>query len=296
MSKLTDIRNQVQDPEEAWEIDFTEAEGGAFFRSRRASHPFTPRTAEEIPAGALESLQEACGALTLSQVFVIPWAVRSTGYLGKKVITPQSVLALGDRAVGLWTEKPLPGVKRAIPLEKVAAIEDVIVLLYGRLSFIAEDGRLTVRYNTVARDEMEPALLEVRRRLAGPAQVVPLAESSAPELPFKWNGWLRRPLARLEETAPAAWSFASVPGRTRREAKQGQLLVLNPFEMVYLCDPTESTERYGVDSHVVPRSRITGVQVQEDNLAVSANGAHMMLPMALPLREAAVQWWVHDSA
>jgi hypothetical protein len=281
---------RLQDSAEKWEIRFTEAAGGSYFRTERASHPYTPRQEGDIPNGAKEALDAVCGIHKLGQVFIIPWAVRSTGTLAQKVISPNSVLALGDRAVGLWTEKPDPGVKIVIPLDKVAAIEDVAILLYGRLSFVPFGDRLTIRYNTVARNEMEPALLELRKRLTGSALPMPFVEQWATELPFKWKILLGEPLVRLEKNSPVVFSFAAVRGRFRGEAERRQLLVLNPFELVYLCDPTESTERYGVDSFVVPRSRITGLRMQENSLEVSSNGAPILLSMASSLREAAVRW------
>jgi len=277
------------DPAEKWEIRFTEAEGGSYFRSERASHPYTPRRLEDVPAGALESLEEECGVRALNQIFVIPLAVRSIRGLGQKVISPNSVLALGNRAVGLWTEKPQAGVKLTIPLERVAAIEDVTILLYGRLSFVPFGDRLTIRYNTVARQEMEPALLALRERLAGSAYPLPPTEHDAAELPFKWHVLLQDPVVRLEENFPVVHSFASVRGRSR-ELDRGQLLVMNPYELVYLCDPTESTERYGVDSFVVPRSKITAAHVQENCLEVTSNGARIEISMAPSLCEAAIRW------
>lgn len=107
-----------QDPAEKWEIRFTEAEGGPYFRAERASHPYTPRREEDIPAGARKALDEVCSIHELGQIFIIPWAVRSIGSLAQKVISPNSVLALGERAVGLWTEKPPTGCKDHDPAGK----------------------------------------------------------------------------------------------------------------------------------------------------------------------------------
>jgi len=286
------MRTAVRLPDQAekWEIRFTEAEGGSYFRSERASHPYTPRQEVDIPSGAKEALDRVCGVRHLEQIFIIPWAVRSTGMLAQKVISPNSVLALGDHAVGLWTEKPEPGVKITIPLEMVAAIEDVTILLYGRLSFVPFGDRLTIRYNTVARREMEPALLAFRKRLAGSAHPLPPVEPDVVAPPFKWTVILRDPLVRLEESLPVVYSFASVQGRSRDKAARRQLLAMNPYELVYVCDPTESTEPYGVDSFVVPRSRITKVEIREDQLEVTSNGADISISMAKPLREAAVKW------
>jgi len=279
-----------RDPAESWEIRFTETEGGSYFRAERTSYPRTPRRVEDIPAGAKESLEETCGFLSLEQLFVIPFAVRSIGWRGNKVISPSSVLALGDQAVGLWTEKPTAGVKLTIPLDRVAAIEDVTVLLYGRLSFVPFGDWLTIRYNTVARRDMEPSLLELRKRLAGAAEPLPPAEQTAFGLPFKWKVILDRLLVRLEKDLPVRFSFATVPARSRHEPGQRQLLVMNPFELVYACDPTESTQLYGVDSYIIPRSRIAGGRIQGNSLEVSSNGARITIPMEGSLREAALRW------
>ncbi|HUI69477.1 MAG TPA: hypothetical protein VL354_03080 [Spirochaetia bacterium] len=238
----------------------------------------------------MEALEGACGIRELGQIFIIPWAVRSTQSSAQKVISPNSVLGLGDRAVGLWTEKPLPGVKITIPLERVSAIEDVTILLYGRLSFVPFGDRLTIRYNTVARQEMEPSLLALRQRLAGAAQPLPPAEPPREELPYKWRVILEEPLVHLSEGSPVIYSFASVRGKSRGEALHRQLIALNPFELVYLCDPMESTERYGVDSFVIPRSRITEAQITDTCLEVCSNGARIPIPMSPSLREAAMKW------
>jgi len=281
---------RLQDPAEKWEIRFTESEGGSYFRTERASHPYTPRREEDIPAGARKALEEVCSIHELGQIFIIPWAVRSIGSLAQKVISPNSVLALGEKAVGLWTEKPQPGVKIAIPLEKVAAIEDVTILLYGRLSFVPFGDSLTIRYNTVARQEMEPGLLALRRRLAGAPQPLPAVDPGREELPFKWKVLLEDPLVRLSRNSPVIHSLASVRVKSRKEAQRRQLIALNPFELVYLSDPMESMEPYGVDSFIIPRRKITGVHVRDIGLEVWSNGANILIPMVPSLCEAAVKW------
>jgi len=277
------------DPAEQWELRFTEAEGGSYFTNERASHPYVPRRAEDVPGTALGDLTGACAVRSLSQVFIVPFAVRSVGG-GRKVISPNSVLALGDRAVGLWTEKPSPGVRLLIPLDRVAAIEDVTILLYGRLSFVPFGDRLTIRYNTVARAEMKPALLELRRRLAGPPLELPDAVLEPGDLPFKWKVLAHDPVVRLDEGAPALVRFAEVPGPTRREKAIGQMVALNPYELVYLSEPLEAADRYGVDCSTVPRSRMTSVRVHESDFEVVSNGACLRLPMAPALRDAAMSW------
>ncbi len=128
---------------------------------------------------------------------MIPRSARLTGCGEEKVISPHSVLGIGTRAVGLWTGEPGPGVKVVIPMERLSAIEDVTILLYGRLSFISASGRLTIRYNTLARSGLEPALLELRQRLAGPPGTLPIEDSVAQELPDEVEAASPQPASRL---------------------------------------------------------------------------------------------------
>ncbi len=279
-----------QDPAESWELPYTEVEGGAYFRGTYDVFPYSPRRAEDVPREALHSLWETCGLEGLRQVFIVPWAVRAIGWGEQKVVSPHSVLTIGSRAVGLWTEKPQPGVKVVIPLEKLSTIEDVTILLYGRLSFISVDERLTIRYNTLARRALEPVLLELRRRLARSAQPIPGDDEGSGELPVKWKRLLRRDLVRLEEGAPVAFRFSRAPKKTRDDVERGQLLVLNPYELVYMCDPREATHQYGEDSFIVPRSRITGMQVADESLEVTSNGLRFSLSMMQDLRKTAARW------
>ncbi len=84
--------------------------------------------------------------------------------------------------------------------------------------------------------------------------------------------------------------FAVASRRHRDDVERGQLLVVNPYELEYICDPVEVTHNYGVDSHIIPRRHITRVRVRERYLEVSSNGARLSLSMAPELRAAAAQW------
>ena len=170
MKKREGVRagRRPQDPAESWELEYTEREGGFYFRGIYAGHPFAPSGPEDVPAGAWESLRETCGLESMKQLLIIPSSVRAVGRRNRKVITPMEVLAVGTRAVGLWAEKPAPAVRVAIGLDELAALEDVHILLYGRLSFLSRDNRLTIRYNTVCRRILEPVLQRLREKLAGP--------------------------------------------------------------------------------------------------------------------------------
>jgi hypothetical protein len=207
------------------------------------------------------------------------------------VISPRSVLGIGTRAVGLWTEEPVAGVKVAIPLERLSAIEDVTILLYGRLSFISPSEKLTIRYNTLARSGLESALLEVRQRLAGPPEGLPREDHKAGELPVKWKRLLRSPVLGFHEDAPVTFCFAHAPRAFRQDVDRGQILVVNPHELVYMCDPPEASHNYGADSFIVPRPRITRVRDRERYLEVASNGARLSLEMVAELREAGARWF-----
>ena len=283
-------QRRASDPAESWELLFSEKEGGSYFRGTYTSHPYTPKREQDMPCGAWEALRGTCGLEDLHQVFIIPWAVRSIGLGNRKVISPNSVLAIGGRAVALWTEKPQPGIKITIPLEEVAAIEDVTILLYGRLSFVPFGQQLTIRYNTVARRALEPALLELRRKLAGPALQVPREDDRAADLPFKWYNLIRAAQVRMDEDARVAFRFHLTPKKSRHGHERGELLVLNPYELVYLCDPLDALHQYGEDSFILPRSRMSDVQAGEKAAAVTSNGAHLSIAMSPALSVAAAAW------
>jgi hypothetical protein len=106
---------------------------------------------------------------------------------------------------------------------------------------------------------------------------------------MKWRRLLRAPL-RFGEGAPIAYRFAVAPKRHRDDVERGQLLAVNPYELVYMCDPLEASHSYGEDSFIVPRPRITRVRVRERYLEVASNGARLSLCMEPVLREAAARW------
>ena len=279
------------DPPERWELVFAEDEDRAWYRGIHDVFPRSPSRAAELPPGAGEELGERCAVEGLRNLFMMPWAVRSTGRGDQKVTTPESVLAVGTRGIGLWTAKPQPGVKAFIPLDRLSAVEDVLVLLYGRLSFVSRTDILTIRYNALGRAGLRRSLLELRERLAGQPLPLPFGGAPGPELPLKWRRLLRDPIIRLRESAPVSYHFAVRPPGSRGDIERGQLLVLNPYELVYMCDPPDASHTYGEDSFVVPRSRITRVRALQRYLEVASSGSRLTLPMEPPLREAAARWF-----
>jgi len=284
-------KRRPQDPAESWEMPYSEQDGGFYFRGNYAGHPCVPRNLEQMPVGAFDSLEGPCGVEELRQILIIPSSVRATGLGNQKVITPLQVLAVGARAVGLWAAKPEPGTKVIVTLKDLAAIEDVQILLYGRLSFLARDQRLTIRYNTVCRRVLEPPLHTLRRRIAAPGCAPPQPSGKAPPLPFKWNFLLAWPFSTLDPNAPRDFQFLCEPRRKRGWIERGHMLVLTPWELVSMRDPPESDHSYGVDSFFMARSRIQAVAPGQKGVEITVNGARFVLSLAPPLLAAVAAWF-----
>jgi len=280
----------VPDPPEHWEMPCAEAESRGFYRGIYEIFPRAPRREEDVPAMARAALGECCRVTSFRQFFLVPGAVRSTGVAEQKVISPDSVLALGTSAVALWTATPDPGVKVLIPLSRLAAVEDATVLLYSRLRLVSFEETLTVRYNTLARPGLRPALLDLRERLCGAPQPLPLEEPAAAHLPLKWRRLLRWPVARFRDDTPVAYRFTVEPPTDDEDTHRSQLLVLSPYELVYLRDPREVSHTYGEDLFTVPRHRISRVKVRDRYLEVVSNSARLCLDMAPTLRQVAAEW------
>jgi hypothetical protein len=291
---------QAQDPAEPWEAPYTEREGGFYYRGYYAGHPSVPRKPDDVPAGAFESLRDACSVSEIGQLLVVPSCVRLIGQGSRKVITPQQVLGIGARAVGLWTEKPAPGLKISIPRETLCAIEDVHILLYGKLSFISSAQRMTIRYNTVCRRVLEPLLSSLRKTLAGPGLTLPSRACAEAEggvanpagIPYKWNFLLHSPFSTLDDDAPRVFQFSQeLWRRWGKRTLRGHLMIMTPYELVSLQDPPGSFHSYGVDSLFIPRARIQGVTLRAKGAEVSAGGARFSLSLTPRLLSAVSGWF-----
>jgi hypothetical protein len=84
--------------------------------------------------------------------------------------------------------------------------------------------------------------------------------------------------------------FAVAPAETGEDIDRGQLLVLNPHELVYMQDPLAASHNYGEDVVIVPRARLTQARVRDDRLEIAACGARVALPMAPDLLQEATRW------
>ena len=289
----------VQDPPEAWEQELPQRAVSLLGRGPTGRHPYRPLREADVPASALTALGTDCGAGDLRQLLVIPASVRpiSAGRRWRWVSTPTQVLGLGTRAVGLWVARSHEGgpaevprggaagappsmadqvgeIRETIPLRDLAFVEDARILLSGRLAFVAQGRALRVRYSTVARYDLRPALDDVRVALAG--EPLAVGEPAVPPLPVKWQILAQTPAIRLNDSG--ATVLYDEP-RTGRRRTRPTLVALTPYELVVAREPTQglSVDRYGVDSVHVARRRVERISPAGGSLAIRAHGVDLDL-------------------
>jgi hypothetical protein len=102
-------------------------------------------------------------------------------------------------------------------------------------------------------------------------------------------GKLRQPCLSRADHGPESDCFGVAAWEFRDDIERGQLLVVNPYEVISLCDPIAASHNYGEDSLIVPRHRISRVRFREKHLELVSNGARLALPVAPALREAAAR-------
>ena len=166
-------------------------------------------------------------------------------------------------------------------MEDLLAIQDQIVLLYGRLSLIGAKSQMAIQYNAVARSQLRESILWLRGRVAGPVFPVRPSfvwiegkgeERPQSELPYKWAYMLaHRDDLRIDAEAGEMVAVGDVVelGAARRGPSTG-IALLGPRELVVAAEPLADrrTHRYGVDLTVVPRSHIRDVGWSRGNLQI----------------------------
>jgi hypothetical protein len=198
---------------------------------------------------------------------VIPATTRPTRP-GESVLTPARVLGFGEVAVALWVEDDSGGHVQSLPIDRLIAIEDREILLYGRLRLLATDSALTVRYSTVSREELQENLGALRRGMVRERMAIESGflwlepgdrRRPQAELPHKWQVLLGYPWVRREPANPALIAAGDVArsGSTKKRSPTG-IAVLDSNELVVATEPSQhvDTPRYGVDLLAVPRARL----------------------------------------
>lgn len=286
-------RGRVDDPPEPWEGPIPTALADRFRRDSMLDHPYHPRDVDDAPAGSLAALSAAAGHIRLPQVVVLPETVRSIAGDGRKVRVPDQALAAGTQGVALWAAgPPQPGVRVVIRHEELEAVEDIHILLYGRLSLFGGGKRLTVRYNTVGRGRLQELLAVLREQV--PRQPLPVPETAGQvaELPFKWSLLLSERSLPLFEAEPLAWMYGTRRGRRKRQFAAAA--VLTPSELVVASDPQQTLGEipYGTDKRHVLRSRLAAVEYQPPVLSlVTGSGTRLDTKVAPELASWLRQHW-----
>ncbi len=275
------------DPPEPWEPRISRAETRRLARDTIAGRPFRPLRPDDVPPGAVEALAHECGAQELDQLVVMPSSPRRVGDgRWRWVETPTQVLGFGNQGVGLWVDAtPAPGVQRVIPHADLAAIADERILLYGRLSFLAGDQALRVRYNTVSRWHLQPALGSLRRSVA--TQPGPVPDVEPPTLPHKWRVITNSEMVRPAAGEKVAVFFGSYRTHRRRHACPA-LLAVTSRELIVVRQPYGDPAGYGSDALYVPRQRIEQLEVERSTLRLRAAGTHLELLLDDALAAAAL--------
>jgi hypothetical protein len=286
-------RRAVTDPAEPWEIPVAK-KNRSRIESDLPGRPFTPTRLDDIPERSLAALEPICGRLPLDRLFVLPAATRLVDPVSC-VVTPVMVLAFGDEQIGLWVDAGAVGRTLTTPVDRLLAIDDRLILLYGRLRFIAPDGPLVVRYSTVSRGSVGGNVERLRRTMTTRAYAVrPAFVWNAPgaappdpwRLPVKWRRLLDQTSVRPDPEAPVAIAVGDVaPARPIPGRPASGMAVLSARELVIANEPVEYRDRarYGVDLLAVPREKLDSLAWDGRLLHVALAASPAPPPVSLPL-------------
>ena len=244
--------------------------------------PFRPSSPTQVPPRSLATLEQACGPIGLDRLLVVPSCVRPIGG-GDYAIAPGRVLAFGDEVVACWIDST-DGLVLSVPIRDLAAFDDRTVLLYGRLRLVGMTSTLVVRYNTVARDDLQQNLGRLRTQMAvrsypvEPRVVCIDARRSRPgfeDLPYRWRFLFESTALRPnpeEAVALAAGDLSPIDGG--KERRPGGIAILGPRELVIATEPSDwsGPDRYGVDLLAVPRERLESLGWDGRDLTVRIAG------------------------
>ena len=262
------------DPPERWE---TPLAGDAVVGRAvdGADHPYVPLRWQDVPAGATQALQAACGAWRLDQLFVVPASARRlVGRRDRWVATPAQVLGLADGGAALWVDTdPERGVVTALALDELAAIAHVQILLHARLTLLAPGRRLTLRYNAVARHALADELATLRAAAAGYPLPVP-SDEPPPALAQKWRQLVCSPAICLVPGDPIISRTGELPADPGEPTSV--LLALTPRELIIARDPDATVlggaSSYGRDILAVPRRQLERVERTDSGARLRASG------------------------
>ena len=271
-------RGSDTDPIDPWEVPLLKQDRWRVSLETPA-RAFRPAGPEFVPPAAMSALTSVCGPLTCDQLYVLPRTTRLLSS-GQCVMTPTRVLGFGEQSVGFWVEDSPWGHVVGIPHERLLAVENTTILLYGRLELVTSRMRLVVRYAVTSGEELVENLCELRARLAtvalptnpGFLWLDPYNRPIAPEyLPHKWRRVLDRGAVRPRPEEPVVVAVGSLAetgwGGTRCPTG---VALLGPRELIIATEPAESipSARFGVDILAVPRRFISSLRWDGRSLTV----------------------------
>lgn|GEM_PF-1361674 len=271
-------RWSVTDPAEAVEIPVSSRDRFKI-AGRPPGPPFRPSRPDDVPPSARAALEVHCGPLPLERLFVVP---KTTRLVSPKqcVITPARVLGFGAKDVALWVDDCPGGRVMSIPIDRLIAVDNRSILLYGRLRLLAAGAQLVVRYNSLYRDELQENLRDLRSQMARKEFAVesrfqwldPRNEQmTQSDLPFRWQAALDYPTVRPNLREPVLIAVGDVAGiRRGRTGPPSGVAVLGSRELVIANEPSDSLDfaRYGIDLLAVPRERLDSLSWDGRSLTV----------------------------
>lgn len=275
------FQERAHDPPEPWE---QLAEPASAVRRDRglAAHPYAPLRWADVPPGAAEALESACGARRLDQLFVVPAGTRRlVGDRDGWVNAPEQVLGLADEGIALWVDAaPSPGVVAVIALDELAALDHIQIQHYARLTLHAPGRRLSLRYNAIGRHELDSELSPLRAAAAGCPRPVPVERD--PAMPHQWAHFIRSPAVSLRPGDPIAVRLGQLDDRGA-EPRTG-LVALTPYELIVAREPEPEvlagTSPCAHDVVAVPRQRLDGVERTDTGVRLKSGG--VTIDVALP--------------
>jgi hypothetical protein len=220
-----------------------------------------------VPPSARSALEVDCGPLPLERLFIVP---KTTRLVSPRhcVITPARVLGFGVKDVALWVDDCPGGRVSSIPIDRLIAVDDRSILLYGRVRLLAANAQLVVRYNSVYRDDLQENLRDLRGQLArkdfpvesGFLWLDPRSEQMRQsDLPFRWQAVFDYPTVRPNLREPVVIAAGDVARiRRGRTGPPSGVAVLGSRELVIANEPSASVDfaRYGIDLLAVPRQHL----------------------------------------
>jgi hypothetical protein len=241
--------------------------------------PYFPGRWCDVPPGAAEALESTCGAWRLDQLFVVPATTRRLVWDPEPCVsTPMQVVGLAEERVALWVDaEPRARVVATLTLDELAAVDHAQIGAYVRLTLVAPDRRLTVRYDPVARHEFETVLSGLRAVAGGCP--LPVPATPPPDLPHEWAH-----LVHSSAITPRAGTLRLGELESHAGRPRAALVALTPYELVVAREPDpDLLGRFTPSGHdvlAIPRRQLIRAEIAAPGVRILAG--HVEIDLALP--------------